>query len=76
MTKDYSGEPTISEMEVVNPKSRGHQPIILANFCRKLHENEKKKLDRGGSSMAPHWTHQWIARFESLFVSFNKEVLE
>ena len=73
--KDYSCGPTISEMEVVNPKSRGHQPIILANFpenCMKM----KKKLDRGGLSMAPHWTHQWIARFESLFVSFNKEVLE
>ena len=27
---------------------KGRQPIICQIFCRKMHENEKKKLDKEG----------------------------
>ena len=40
------------------------QPIILKNFCQKLHENERIRPRGGGASLTPHWIlhsqhHQW-----------------
>ena len=36
-----------------NPKGGGAPTYYLANFCRKLHENEEILDQRGGASLAP-----------------------
>ena len=51
-----SGGPTISK------SGGGRQPIIWPKFSRKLHENEKKKLDLEGwgPGMCTPWIRQWL----------------
>ena len=39
-----------------------YQPIILQNFCPKLHENERIWTERGGAgaSLARPWIRHWV----------------
>ena len=46
------GGPRISETGGRQPQRWWRQPIILANFARKLHGNEKKWTGRGAAVLA------------------------